>query len=1113
MSAALTISQLVVIGSSAGGIEALSTLVATLPPDFPAPIVIAQHLDPTRPSHLEEILARRSRLPVRTVSNLAQLEPGVIFVVPANQHVEITDGTLSLREDATGRSKPSVDLLFRSAAAAYGEHLIAVILTGTGSDGAAGATVVKQAGGTVIIQDPRTSAYPGMALAVAPTTVDIAAPIEHIGSLLADLLEGRGMPSEVDDKRALEAFLHEVRQRHGLDFTQYKPATILRRVQRRVLATGAATLDGYRAYLTSHPQEAQLLTNSLLIKVTEFFRDPDLFRYLQEVVVPELIAYARTHEQTLRCWSAGCATGEEAYSLAILLAEALGEEVDAFQVRLFATDADPEAVAFARQGSYPDRSLAKVPEELVARYFTHEQDRFVVNKRLRAMTVFGQHDLAQRAPFPHMDLVLCRNVLIYFTPELQQRTLRLFTYALRNDGILVLGKAESPGSLASFFHPQHQQHKVYRRQGERLLLPPASFAPLPAAQMRAVVPKPAAGERRPEAVQPGNQLPPEDILLTLPVGVVVVDRHSDIASINLAARRLLAIHRPAQGEDLIHLVPSSLALPLREAIDRAFREGKASAPEEVSLDPVTPGAPPTLQIVVHPQGNDQTSGSGRFVVVVVQEITLQVAERRALQQQVQTTSAELERVSQQAAAEASEREAMNQRLVDSNRQLLEANDDLTSSNEAMRATNQELLLGAEEAQAAVEEVETLNEEYQASNEELETLNEELQATIEELNTTNDDLAVRSQELQHLNQTREYERARLEAILLSMGDAILVVNRVGEGLLTNAAYARMFGHADARFVASDLEGRPLSLEATPQQRAIRGETFTLEFTLPADTGERRYFEATGRPVAHDELGGVVNIRDITERSLHRLQDQFMALASHELRSPLTVLQMCLQRLLQALPAEPEGTPAVREHAKKALAQGERLARLIEELLDATRLQYGKYALKLERVDLQHLVAQTIETVHLTTPRQILHFDPPSEPVVIQGDAGRLEQVLINLLTNALTHAPTSERVDVWLRRVDDEAHLQVQDYGRGIPAADLPFLFARFYQGTHQEHYSGGGLGLGLYITKELVLAHGGRITVESVEGQGTTFSIALPLLDDEAEPVLSRSAVRPSPAE
>ena len=326
--------------------------------------------------------------------------------------------------------------------------------------------------------------------------------------------------------------------------------------------------------------------------------------------------------------------------------------------------------------------------------------------------------------------------------------------------------------------------------------------------------------------------------------------------------------------------------------------------------------------------------------------------------------------------------------------------------------------------------------------------------------------------------------------MSMEDALLVVNRAGVTLLTNATYARMFGHADAHFEARDAEGQPLPVAETPQQRATQGPPFTQEFTLDADTGERRYYEATGRSIPHEDLGGVLVIRDITERSLHRLQDRFMALAGHELRPPLTVLHGTLQVLLKALATAPES----RTLTEKALVQCRRLTRLVDELLDATRLQYDRYALQREPVELQRLVAEVIEAIRLTEPRPSIHFDAPDAPLVIQADAGRLHQIVLNLLTNALTHAPTSARIDVRLRRVDDEAQLQVQDDGPGIPAADLPNLFERFYQGNGQERHAGIELGLGLYITKQLVLAHGGHIAVESVEGQGATFSVSLPLL-------------------
>lgn len=436
-------SYLVVIGSSAGGIDALSRLLATVPTPFPAALVIAQHLDPHHESHLADILARSSALPIRSATTQTQLEPGMVYVVPANQHAEIQQGIIMLSATGPERSKPSIDRLFTTAAEVYGERLMAVILSGTGSDGSAGARAVKQAGGMVLIQNPATASFPGMPLALAPTTVDLVAELEQIGPLLGELVSGQGVPASQDEPHTLARFLETIRDRSGLDFTRYKLPTIQRRLQRRMVATHAQTLEDYAAYLEAHPEETHQLTSSFLINVTEFFRDPALFTLLKQHVLPELIARAKQQGDALRLWSAGCATGEEAYSLALLVAETLGERLAELDVRIFATDVDAEAVAFARRAIYPAAALTHVPPPLLERYFLPEDGHYRVAKRVRGLMVFGQHDLGQSAPFRQIDLVLCRNVLIYFTPELQQRALELFAYALREEGYLALGKAET----------------------------------------------------------------------------------------------------------------------------------------------------------------------------------------------------------------------------------------------------------------------------------------------------------------------------------------------------------------------------------------------------------------------------------------------------------------------------------------------------------------------------------------------------------------------------------------------------------------------------------------------------------------------------------------------
>src|SRR5437588_3867032 len=350
--------ELVVVGSSAGGVGALSVFVGTLPRDFPAPIVLAQHLDPQRHSNLGAILERHSKLPIIVVNDRAKLEQGKVYVVPANRHVKIQDGEVYVEGDHhEGRPRPSVDLLLSTAAKSYGESLIAVVLTGSGSDGAAGAVEVKNAGGTVIIQNPESAPYPSMPLSLPPTIVDHIADIEQVADLLTNLLRGVRVVTEEKAEDPLRSLLANVSHHTNIDFRNYKQTTILRRIARRMAVTRTTSLREYEHHLDAHPEEVNELVRAFLIKVTGFFRDPEAFEFIRERVMPELVALGREQGNVLRFWSAGCATGEEPYSLALLLADTLGPELPEWGVTIFATDLDESAINYARRGIYPSNVL------------------------------------------------------------------------------------------------------------------------------------------------------------------------------------------------------------------------------------------------------------------------------------------------------------------------------------------------------------------------------------------------------------------------------------------------------------------------------------------------------------------------------------------------------------------------------------------------------------------------------------------------------------------------------------------------------------------------------------------------------------------------------------
>jgi two-component system, chemotaxis family, CheB/CheR fusion protein len=824
---------LIVTGSSAGGIDALLSLAAGLPADFPVPIVIAQHLDPSHPSRLDAILAHRTPLRVRFVAEREDLAAGGIYVVPAGHDVVIVDGAATSYVEVRQGPKPSVDRLFESAAETYGDGAIAIVFSGMGHDGLAGVRTVKERGGTVLIQDPRTASHPSMPLAIPPTLVDFVARPEEMGGILVDLIRGTLLAEGGGDQNELRRLLTQLRDRSGIDFLQYKLPTIMRRLSRLMVATGVSSIAEYIRYLQSHPEAYQKLVGAFLIKVTEFFRDAALFEELKNHILPELIDEAARSGNELRIWSAGTSTGEEAYSVAILCAELLQEKNASVGVRIFATDLDEEAIAFARRGIYGRETLRHVPAAWIERYFVRMGDQYEVGKRIRNMTVFGAHDLGQRAPFPRIDLCTCRNVLIYFTRELQTRALQLFAFSLRNGGYLVLGKAESTTLLSQHFRPVSETLKIYQRQGDRILIPPMRIRDGGSALAEREV-----GSGRlplvPSAFRPSDHRPSLNELIgslvaNSPLGVVVVNRRYDIVSINAAARSLLDIHGVGVGEDLVHLVRHVDAGALRDVIDSAFHSEDLPA----KLLPTADGTSETerwLRIAAYAD-RDAAISTMDAIVLIVTDVTTEVVTGRELEATARDRGAKVDQLSSRV-----------DELSARQRALLRANDELTAANAELRSVNEQLLINAEEAASANEEIETLNEEMQATNEELETLNEELQATVEELNTTNEELEARGHDLERLGVTREgsllqleTEHRALNAAMRALAGPVAVLDSGGQVLFASDGLLEITGAAPKRWWEHDgaLSANGRSLPYTAQDVLVEGQRYrVVTFARPA-----------------------------------------------------------------------------------------------------------------------------------------------------------------------------------------------------------------------------------------------------------------------------------------
>lgn len=783
--------DLVVVGSSAGGVGALSTLVSTLHKNFPAPIVLAQHLDPQRRSQLGTILERRSTLPIVVVSENppTQLENGKIYVVPANRHVKISDGLVLLEEAHADRPKPSVDRLLSSAAQSYGEHLIAVILTGAGSDGASGAVDVKKAGGVVIVQNPQTAAYPSMPLSLPPTAVDHVVEMELIGPLLYDILQGIkdvNFPTEkVEDP--LRDLFALVNAHTSIDFRNYKSATILRRIARRMAVTHSATIRDYEDYVRTHPSEVQELVRAFLIKVTGFFRDMEAFELLRKEIIPELIEKGKHNGRTLRLWSAGCATGEEAYSLALLVADQLGRDFPEWNVKIFATDVAADAIAFARRSLYPENVLEELPSDYRDRFFERIDHGYRISKALRQAVIFGQQDISRGVPFPRIDLVTCRNLLIYLKPELQQEVLDLFAYSLQQSrGFLFLGKAETARPTKSVFELVNKKWKIYRCVAGPIAFPlqetnqPRNLMPIPSERRRPLLvrnPNPGALELTHAEVDIAHlRRVNESILRYTTVAFVIIDRTYRILTINAAARRLFGIRDIAYDQDFLHTVKGIPYQQVRRAIDTGFREHSTTSLQEIELDHTAEGSGRYVNLTV--MNVNVEAGAPELAIITATDVTEQVQLKKKLDA-VQREQAEVV-----------------QELTEVSRRYGSMNKELQDANEELQAANEELMLTQEELQATNEEFEATNEELQATNEELETNNEELQATNEELQTTNDELTARTMELQDLTRQNQESRYHLSAMLERFPHYVMILDKKSLTVQTiNPAYVETLAGRD------------------------------------------------------------------------------------------------------------------------------------------------------------------------------------------------------------------------------------------------------------------------------------------------------------------------------
>jgi len=715
------------IGASAGGIEALSGFFDDVPPDLGVAFVVIVHLSPDHKSELAAILGRHTRMPVMEVTDEPQqLRRDHVFVIAPDRKLEISDTSVrAMPMTELSERRAAIDLFFRSLAHNYGDGF-AIILSGGGSDGALGARAVKEAGGLVLVQDPREATHEGMPRAViAAEIADLVLPVGGLAARLGELVRHKEELADLmppreeatigeDEELALKRIFDLVRLRTNHDFSRYKRGTILRRLARRMQLNHRSSLEHYLTMLKETPEEVQALFDDLLISVTSFFRDPPAWEALRVQVIAPLVQRAQPN-QPLRAWVPGCATGEEAYTLAMLFREEMSRRDVPVELVIFASDVDQGALAIARDGLYPAAIAADVAESRLARYFRAEGDHYRISSEIRDSVVFAAHSVLRDPPFSKLHLISCRNLLIYLDRELQKQLQSVFRYALRDDGYLFIGVSETADP--ELFDPLEKQHRLFRvrarASGPAVRLPQLPPMPL----VPAVVER---GRERSIRLRRSVADVHVEMLEEMAPPSMLVDEHWSVEHLSASAGRYLQPRGGTPSQVVTELVRAELVDELRSALHRSFELQK-----------------PCLSSFVPVRFN----GTAQMVAALVQpRLRQEGQEAHVLVTFLEAGEAE--------PGEVTDRSESNDSLV------LSLRDKLRIAEQRLETMRQEHGMAYEDLRAANEELQSLNEEYRSTTEELETSKEELQSVNEELQTVNHELKMKLEEVSRANNDLE-----------------------------------------------------------------------------------------------------------------------------------------------------------------------------------------------------------------------------------------------------------------------------------------------------------------------------------------------------------------------
>ncbi|MGA3403633.1 MAG: chemotaxis protein CheB, partial [Acetobacteraceae bacterium] len=1073
---ASAIYSVVGIGASAGGLDACRKLMDALPAGNGMAFILVQHLDPTHESMMVDLLAGHTSMTVRQATDGMPIEREHLYVIPPGTYLSVVRGALSLSTpQARHGARLPFDFLLHSLAQDCGERAVCVILSGSGADGSLGLQAVKQQGGLVIAQDPDEAGYDGMPRSAIMTgMVDLVLPVAKIPDALArhgqQLVlthpDDASVPKDKGRDR-LPEIIDLLRTKTVHDFTLYKPGTLQRRIERRMAMASIETgnMARYLDMLRGNPTELDLLSRDLLINVTSFFRDQKVFDLLAAKVIPELVE-RREDDHPLRIWVAGCSTGEETYSLAMLFREAITASRRNIKLQVFASDVDPDAIASAREGLYPAAIEADLSAARLAQFFSKEDHSYRVSPELRASVVFTVQDVLADPPFSRLDLVSCRNLLIYLGPEAQAKVVSLFHFALRQGGILLLGSSETIGTDDGRFEVISKPERIYRHIGRSR---PGELGLLR-----------SSGEVVRASARPGPGQPasPQAALAELcrrlvmenyaPAAVLINRKHECLYSIGPTDRYL----RVAPGHptyDLLAMAHQDIRNKLRSALQQAIQQNTRI---------VVPGGRITHNGEAHAFSIDvrptQSDGEELLLVCFVGD---QQREPRA---GGPVGVAEVPRVAE-----------LERELEATRAELQGAIRSLEISGEEQKAINEEALSVNEEYQSTNEELLTSKEELQSLNEELTALNSQLQETLERQRTISNDL---------------------QNVLYSTDVATL--------FLDASLNIRFFTPATEAFfhvIPSDV-GRPLAdLSSLAMDSALLTDAATvlrdhaaLEREIDARNGVwyvRRILPY--RTQEGDVEGVVISFADITERRriaeelgaakrqaelASAAKSRFLAAASHDLRQPLQTLAL-LQGLLAKL-VEGERAQKLVVRLDETLSA---MSGMLNTLLDINQIEAGIVQADMASFPINDLLSRMHDefTYHANANRLALRVVPCS--LSVHSDPRLLEQMIRNLLSNALKYTKRG-KVLLGCRRHEGMLSIEVWDTGIGIRNEELQEIFEEFHQVDNAARERSRGLGLGLSIVQRLGNLLGHRIRVRSQPGKGSVFAVDVMLPSGDTAP-------------